>query len=199
MYPKAFFDYFRDFDRTREVFVAMPFSRDAQPRWRTIFSPAIRSIGLRPFRVQEGRISDSILTDILNAISRARLILVDVSLHTHRERRPPGPNPNVMYELGIAHSTRLPEEVIVVRGDSEPAEPPFDIAHVRYHRFAATAPRRAVSQISRLLQQAQTSLDATRDLIVKQTLRRLDPDLLSFLWTVREGDSFDLASFDPDR
>jgi hypothetical protein len=198
MYPKVFSDYFRSFDRSREVFVAMPFSRDAQSRWTNIFSPAIRSIGLHPFRVREGRISDSILTDILAGIGRARLILVDVSFQPHRQR-PPGPNPNVMYELGLAHSMRLPEEVVVVRCDSEKAEPPFDIAQIRYHRIPETAMRRAVRQIGTLLRGAERSLDTTRDLIVERTLRSLDPDALRFLWVVRKHGTFDLAVFDPDR
>jgi len=118
MYPKIFSDYFRGFERSSEVFVAMPFSREAEPRWRDIFSPAVRSLKLRPFRVREGRVGDSILTDILGAIGRARLLLIDLSFQ-QTQGRPPGPNPNVIYELGLAHAMRLPEEVIVVRGDTE--------------------------------------------------------------------------------
>ena len=198
MYPKIFSDYFRGFERSNDVFVAMPFSRDTEPRWRTIFRPAVQSIGLRPHRVRDGQISDSILTDILAGIGRAQLVLVDISFQTHRDRQP-GPNPNVMYELGIAHSMRLPEEVIVVRGDSENVEPPFDITQVRYHRFAAEIPDRGVRQIKRLLRQATRTLDVTRDLIVERTLRGLDPDSMRFLWAVREHDCFDLALFDPGR
>lgn len=32
MYPKIFSDYFRGFERSSEVFVAMPFSDEAEPR-----------------------------------------------------------------------------------------------------------------------------------------------------------------------
>jgi len=198
VYPKIFSDYFRGFERSSEVFVAMPFSQEAKPRWRTIFSPAIRSLQLRPFRVLQVRVSDSILTDILRAIGRARLLLIDVSFQSTKSR-PPGPNPNVLYELGLAHALRLPEEVIVVRGDEENVEPPFDISQIRYHRCRFANPRRGRAQVQRLLRQALKSLDATRDLIVERVLRGLDPDSMRFLWTVRDHDNFDLYPFDPDR
>jgi hypothetical protein len=198
VYPKIFSDYFRDFERSSEVFVAMPFSREAEPRWRSIFSPAIRSLRLRPFRVRQGRVSDSILTDILRAIGRARLLLIDVSFQRIKDR-PPGPNPNVLYELGLAHAMRLPEEVIVVRGDKEKVEPPFDISQIRYHRCEFANSSRGRTQVERLLRQAVRSLDATRDLIVERVLRGLDPDSMRFLSKGRDQDSFDLFLFDPDR
>ena len=185
MYPKIFSDYFRGFERSSEVFVAMPFSREAEPRWRDIFSPAVRSLKLRPFRVREGRVGDSILTDILGAIGRARLLLIDLSFQ-QTQGRPPGPNPNVIYELGLAHAMRLPEEVIVVRGDTEQVEPPFDISQIRYRRCRFSDRPRARTQVQRLLRQAQRSLDATRDLIVQRVLRGLDPDSMRFLWAVRD-------------
>jgi hypothetical protein len=200
MYPKIFADYFRGFDRSNEVFVAMPFSRDAEPRWRNIFVPAVRGLNLRPFRVRERGVSDSIATDILAGIGRARLVLVDASFQRAGDR-PPGPNPNVMYELGLAHAMRLPEEVIVVRGDVETTEPPFDIAQIRYHRFNARDRSRGESQVRMLLRRAERALDTTRDLIVERVLRGLDPDSMRFLWVVHDedDDTFDLAVFDPDR
>lgn len=86
MYPKIYSDYFPGFERSSQVFVAMPFSNEAKPRWRSIFVPAIRSLGLRTFRVLEGRVSDSILTDILRALGRARLLLFDVSFQSTKGR-----------------------------------------------------------------------------------------------------------------
>jgi len=176
----------------------MPFSDEGKPRWNTIFKPAIQSLGFQPYRILEGRVSDSILTDILRAIGRARLLLVDVSFQSTKGR-PPGPNPNVIYELGLAHALRLPEEVVVVRGDKESVEPPFDISQIRYHRCQFSNPSRSRSQVKRLLHQALKSLDATRDLIVERVLRGLDPDEMRFLWRVRDYDNFDLYPFDADR
>jgi hypothetical protein len=198
MYPKIYADYFRDFDVAPEVFVAMPFTADGESRLRRIFKPAIKAISLRPFTVRGRAVSDSILTDIIAAIGRAQLLLVDLTFQIQGDR-PPGPNPNVLYELGLAHAMRLPEEVVVVRGDSLPNKPPFDISQIRYHMFDQADAPRAVRRIRDLLHQSLRALDRTRDQIVIRTLCTLDPDHLRFLYTVRKLPSFDLAPFDPDR
>jgi hypothetical protein len=112
MYPKIFLEYFRDFERTNRVFVAMPFSPDFKPRWDDVFRPAIEAVGLEAFRVDMRKTGDSIQTEILQQISQAQLILVDVSTDETGHR-----NANVMYELGVAHASRLPDEVIIVRSD----------------------------------------------------------------------------------
>ena len=198
MYPRIYAQYFRDFETTSEVFVALPSTAEGDKRWSKIFQPAIRSLDLQPFRVTERTVSDSILTDILSGIGRAALVLADVTFQTASDR-PPGPNPNVLYELGLAHAMRLPEEVVVVRGDSLAVEPPFDISHIRYQKFDQARAKKSVAKIRTLLSQSLQSLDRTRDEIVQRTLRSLDPDQMRFLHTVRGSNAFDLALFDPNR
>lgn len=108
MYPKHFLDYFREFETTDEVFVAMPFGGEAaECRWEDIFVPAIDAVDLEPYRVDIRDVGDSILTDILEGIGRARLVLVDVSgqgVTDLGDGRVRDPNPNAVYELGIAHA-----------------------------------------------------------------------------------------------
>lgn len=198
MYPKTYLDIFRDFGRTNEVFVAMPFSDEFEDRWIEIFCPAIVNQGLDPYRVDIRVVSDSILTDILAGIGRARLVLADTSFQQDNDR-PAGPNANVMYELGIAHAMRLPEEVIVVRDSESNNASPFDVSHIRYHRFDPADAKAARSTIAKLLGAALKSIDITRDLIVDRTLRSLDPDAMHFLGTIGSMDWFDLYLFDPDR
>jgi hypothetical protein len=62
-----------------------------------------------------------VIQDIVNLISRARIVICDCS----------GRNPNVFYEIGIAHS--LGKEVILV-AQSE-ADVPFDLRHIRYVKY----------------------------------------------------------------
>ena len=198
MYPKTYLDNFRSFERRSEVFVAMPFGDEFESRWQSVFSPAIKKKTLEPYRVDVREVSDSILTDILDGIGRARLVLVDTSFQ-QQDNRPPGPNVNVMYELGIAHAMRLPEEVIVVRDTASTDEAPFDISHIRYRRFDPIDENAARSIIVNLIGSALKAIDITRDIIVSRTLDSLDPDAMRFLGTIGSQDSFDLCPFDPDR
>jgi len=198
MYPKFYHDVFRDFDRSEEIFVAMSFASEFEDRWIDIFSPAIEACNLKPHRVDVRRVSESILTDMLVGIGRARLVLVDTSFECHGSR-PAGPNANVMYELGLAHAMRLSEEVIVIRDMTNKDPTPFDIAHIRCDRFDPDDVAASRATIQKLIGEALAAIDTTRDLIVQKTLRSLDIDSMAFLGVVGSMESFDLYQFDPDR
>jgi len=201
MYPKVFIDVFRNFDRTPEVFVAMPFSKKFEPRWVNIFKPAIQECKFKPFRVKENIVGDSIPGEILNGIGKAKIILVDISNQFQDEKRG-FPNSNVMYELGLAHSVRLPEEVIIVRDKSScQTLSPFDIRHIRWNEIPEKNANKSKQIIKSLLKNAENEIDFTKDLLVNKTLTKLDMDSISFLYAVRDyvNEGFDLYPFDPDR
>lgn len=195
MYPKLYTDLFRQFDKTPIVFVGMPFSKNFQPRWQKIIKPAIKECKLKPYRVDQKVVSDSIPTDILNAIATAKYLLFDIS-----NDKAGCPNPNVMYELGIAHANRMPEEVIMIR-DNSSEKAPFDIKHIRWNTYSPTALKKSISIIKRLLRVAQKQVNLTKDLIIKKVILSLEPDAISFLQVIRDWpvDGFDFCPFDPDR
>jgi len=196
-------DLFREFTRKTEVFVGMPFSREFEPRWKSILKPAISSFNLKPHRVKERYVSDSIPVDILNAIGRAKLLLFDIS-NEKTER----PNPNVMYELGIAHAIRLPEEVIIIR-DRKSQESPFDIKHIRWNEFSPLKIKTSIKKLKKLIKNAENEISLTKDSMIEKALNYLDPEMIEFLEIIRDyyeevGEEyikkgFDLYPFDPDR
>ena len=194
MYPKIYIDLFRSFDRTPEVFVAMPFSKEFEPRWKSIFEPAIQSCNLEPFRVKELLVGDSIPIDILDGLNRAKFLLFDIS-----NEKTGRPNSNVIYELGIAHATRLPEEVIIVR-DEQSKYIPFDIKHIRWNIFSPQKINQSVGKIKSLIKKAEEEVDLTKDLLIQKALSSLDQDMMGFLDTVRNftEKGFDLFPFDSD-
>jgi hypothetical protein len=169
LFPKHYFAEFRTFARSNRVFVAMPFSREFESHWTHVFKPAIGDIDLEPWRVDMRKSGDSIQTEILKEIGQARLVLVDISADSRNRR-----NPNVMYELGLAHAARLPEEVIIVRGDGKRL--PFDFTQIRVHQFDAGKPQKARALLKSLLSDALAEIDLTKDLIVVRALPLLDED-----------------------
>jgi hypothetical protein len=122
------------------VFVAMSFDQRFQRRWEEVIEPGINSVQvagqrLKAYRVNASVIGDSILTEILGGIGRARIIFADVTSHNLEGATEEMPirNGNVMYEVGIAHATRLPEEVLLFRSDRQRLL--FDVANVRVNCY----------------------------------------------------------------
>jgi nucleoside 2-deoxyribosyltransferase len=98
------------------VFVLTPF----HPRERATYSAIVEAFDRFPVKVQRGdeqNIETDILSHIVRKIVSARLVIANISSR----------NPNVMYELGIAHA--LGKKVIVVSSNTE--ELPFDFRNRR--------------------------------------------------------------------
>ena len=80
MHPNHFLELFPAFPRNDRVFVAMSFADEFRDRWEHVIKPGIRAVQvdgrpLEPFRVDARQVGDSILTEILDGISAARLVL----------------------------------------------------------------------------------------------------------------------------
>ncbi|TZG27239.1 hypothetical protein [Sphingomonas montanisoli] len=98
-------------------FVMMPFGQWMDAYYREIFVPAIREAGLEPIRADELFSTGSVIEQIWEQISRAKVLLADLT----------GKNANVFYELGLAHAANKP--VVFTTGDLE--DVPFDLRHLR--------------------------------------------------------------------
>lgn len=133
MHPNTF--YARHFNQTKrdEVFVIMSFAHEFEARWTDVIEPCIREdLKLTPNRVDYNRSGESIIHDILDGIAHARIVIADITCSMMSDRNGtiwPQRNGNVMWELGIAHTMRVPDEVITVRSDTEPSI--FDLTQFR--------------------------------------------------------------------
>lgn len=106
----------------QRCFVIHSFAEELQDVWDLAIRPAVESVGLDPWDGQEERLGTNLIhKDISFHIWHARLVIADLTTR----------NPNVMYELGMAHSAKKP--VIMLLEDGE--TPPFNIAHIRYLRY----------------------------------------------------------------
>jgi hypothetical protein len=177
MYPQNYFNLFPPFPRNNTVFVAMSFDSKLNHRWENVIQPAISTVShdgnpLEAKCVDTRRIGDSILTEILTHIRNARLIFADVSLIGQIAKRPVR-NGNVMYEVGIAHAVRLPEEVLLFRSDNKPLL--FDVANVRVNHYEPDKDTTtACSLVIDAINEALREVELKKHLAVQATAHALD-------------------------
>jgi len=110
-----------DVDPT-SVFVLMPFGTPWQNDLYEIIKMAADAVGLNAFRADDIRTTGRIMDEVFGAIRRAGVVIADVT----------GKNPNVLYEIGIAHT--LGKRTILLTQDI--SDVPFDVAAYRvltYH------------------------------------------------------------------
>lgn len=101
----------------KKAFVVMPFRQPFNSYYRGIFRPALKSEGYEVFRADDSFVSGPIVEGIRESIQMADLILCEMS-----DR-----NPNVFYELGLAHAIGKP--AILVSNTEK--DIPFDVQHIR--------------------------------------------------------------------
>lgn len=109
------------------VFTLMPFTNDLTAIYSSIIKPVVEAKGLVSRRADDISSNNAIMQDIWRTICEARFIIADIT----------GRNPNVMYEIGIAHT--IGKEVILIHQRGDDAALPFDIAHVRIIIYDNTA------------------------------------------------------------
>jgi hypothetical protein len=100
-----------------QCFVLMPFGAPFDRYYTNVFVPAIEHAGLDPVRADSLFRSSPIMGDIWRLVRHASVLLADLS----------GKNPNVFYELGLAHAVGKP--VVLVSSNID--DVPFDLRGLR--------------------------------------------------------------------
>ncbi len=99
-------------------FVMMPFAKPISDHYQLIYEPAIRKAGLTPVRADNEIFgTGKIIDQVWSGINSAKVLIAEL---TNR-------NPNVFYELGLAHALEKP----VVLISSNENDVPFDLQHIR--------------------------------------------------------------------
>lgn len=107
-------------------FVIMPFGGWLDDYYEDIYKPAIVAAGLEPHRADDLFRPSTIVNDIWAYTKKARLVLADLS----------GKNPNVFYELGLAHALAKPAILVAESMD----DVPFDLRALRVLVYDKNAP-----------------------------------------------------------
>jgi len=108
-------------------FVLMPF----EPAMNEVFDTIRDSVAGEPWNFQCQRADDffaggHILSDVLRGIQEAQILVADLT----------GRNPNVFYELGIAHMVKQPKDIILLTQNISAV--PFDLQSFRCIQYTQT-------------------------------------------------------------
>ncbi len=99
-------------------FVMMPFADPIGGYYKAIYEAAITKAGLRPVRADDEIFATGkIIDQVWAGITAAKVLVAELT----------GRNPNVFYELGLAHALSKP----VVLVSATQADVPFDLQHIR--------------------------------------------------------------------
>lgn len=104
-----------------DVFVIMPFKNEFDYIYQNQIKKVCEQNNLICKRGDDLYSSESIMQDIWSFIYNSKIIIADCS----------GKNPNVMYELGIAHT--MGKKVILITQDVN--DIPFDLRHLRHLHY----------------------------------------------------------------
>jgi hypothetical protein len=99
-------------------FVMMPFAEPHNNYYSLVYEPAIKKAGLKPIRADHEIFgSGKIMDQVWSGINTSKVLVAELTTK----------NPNVFYELGLAHALKKP--VVLVSSNEE--DVPFDLHHIR--------------------------------------------------------------------
>jgi len=116
------------------AFVIMPFDQEFDEVYTELIAKPLEEAGYGVQRADDVEARQNVLADVVRGIAEADLIVADVTTA----------NPNVFYELGLAHAMGVPTVLIAQQESAE--EIPFDLRQYRtefydthFHRAKAIA------------------------------------------------------------
>jgi hypothetical protein len=138
---------------TDTCFVMMPFAVPLGGYYASIYEPAIKKAGISAVRADtEIYGTGKIIDQIWSGINSARVLLAELT----------GRNPNVLYELGLAHALRKP----VVLVSSNEQDVPFDVRHVRVIYYDVTDPFWGEKLIAKVAENILSALKNPKEAIL---------------------------------
>jgi hypothetical protein len=126
-------------------FVMQPFGGHLGGYFETIYKPAIEQAGLQALRADAEIFgAGKIMDQIWRGIRAADVLVAELT----------SKNPNVFYELGLAHALEKP--VVLVSSNQE--DVPFDLRHIRVILYDQTDPFWGQKLIDKLADKIQSAL-----------------------------------------
>ncbi len=109
-----------------DIFVLMPITSELRPVYDNHIKKVATQLGMRVSRADDFFTTGSIMRDLWSAIHDARIVIADCT----------GRNPNVFYEIGLAHA--IGRHTILISQFLD--DIPFDLRHLRVIVYEYTPP-----------------------------------------------------------
>lgn len=142
---------------TDTCFVMMPFGAPLGDYYAKIYEPAIRKAGLNPIRADADIFgAGKIIDQIWVGISAAKVLVAELTMK----------NPNVFYELGLAHALEKP----VVLVSSNENDVPFDLQHIRVIYYDVRDPFWGQKLLDKVAENILSAIKTPEEAIFKKAL-----------------------------
>jgi hypothetical protein len=137
-------------------FVMMPFGGPLGGYYEKIYKPAIEKTGLKPVRADSEIFgAGKIMDQIWGGINTAKVLVAELTTR----------NPNVFYELGLAHALKKP----VVLVSSNEADVPFDLKHIRVIVYDTTDPFWGTKLLEKVAENILSAIRNPEEAVFKAT------------------------------
>ncbi len=135
-------------------FVMQPFAPPLGDYYEKIFKPAIEKAGLQPVRADAEIFgTGKIIDQVWRGINTAKVLVAELTTR----------NPNVFYELGLAHALRKP----VVLVSSNEGDVPFDLHHIRVIYYDVTDPFWGTKLVEKVAENILSALKNPEEAVFK--------------------------------
>ena len=135
-------------------FVMQPFDGHLGGYYETLFKPAIEQAGLRAVRADDDIFATGkIMDQVWRGIRKATVLVAELT----------SKNPNVFYELGLAHALEKP--VVLVSSNQD--DVPFDLRHIRAIFYDQRDPYWGEKLIDKVADNIRSALENPEDAIFR--------------------------------
>jgi len=142
-------------------FVMQPFAAPLGDYYEKIYRPAIEKAGLRPVRADaEIFATGKIMDQVWSGINAAKVLVAELTTR----------NPNVFYELGLAHAMKKP--VVLVSAKEE--DVPFDLQHIRVIYYDMSDPFWGNKLIEKVAENILSAIQNPEEAVFKSTISGKD-------------------------
>lgn len=139
-------------------FVMMPFTAPLGDYYAKIYKPAIEKAGLHPVRADAEIFgTGKIIDQVWSGINSAKVLLAELTSR----------NPNVFYELGLAHALEKP----VVLVSSNEADIPFDLKHIRVIYYDTSDPFWGNKLLDKVAENILSALERPEEAVLKRPVK----------------------------
>jgi len=146
-------------DANDSCFVMMPFAAPLGNYYEKVYKPAIEKAGLKAVRADTEIFgAGKIMDQVWSGINAAKVLVAELTTR----------NPNVFYELGLAHALKKP----VVLISSNEGDVPFDLKHIRVIYYDLTDPFWGAKLLDKVAENILSAIQNPEEAIFKGDERK---------------------------